>query len=159
MESPGVNTKTLATVFALMIANRKLLILRRSTKSTFGANLWDFPGGKLEGDSTTVRQDLAREVFEETSLTVNPSSLRLLDVFKKTLELSDARYPGYTMVQIVYSCPLPENAAVVLSDEHSEFHWLGCAPDLLSREFLPSKSGVVKYLASHFSSVVCSFDV
>ncbi|MCH8929048.1 MAG: (deoxy)nucleoside triphosphate pyrophosphohydrolase [Candidatus Marinimicrobia bacterium] len=51
----------------------KYLITKRPTKSHLGG-FWEFPGGKVkEGESYTVA--LAREILEETNLTVEVGDL------------------------------------------------------------------------------------
>lgn len=78
---------------------------------------WDLPGGRPEAGEDH-RMALAREVFEETGLSVEIGVL--LD--EHLFEVLPQRF-----VRIVaYGCTLTGNADIVLSDEHRAAHWLPC---------------------------------
>lgn len=56
----------------ILTANMHVLLTLRSENCTDNHNLWQLPGGKVEG-SETIRIALAREILEETNLTVTPT--------------------------------------------------------------------------------------
>ncbi|KAE8369794.1 NUDIX hydrolase domain-like protein [Aspergillus caelatus] len=51
--------------------NRSLLLLKRASHETAFPNAWELPGGHVEQTDETVAHAVAREVLEETSLTVS----------------------------------------------------------------------------------------
>jgi 8-oxo-dGTP diphosphatase len=62
-------------VKAALIYDGKLVMYLRDNKPGLRfANLWDFPGGGREGEETPL-ECLVREVLEEFSITLNPSSI------------------------------------------------------------------------------------
>lgn len=50
--------------------NRSLLLLQRASHETAFPNAWELPDGHVEQTDDTVTHAVAREVLEETSLTV-----------------------------------------------------------------------------------------
>ncbi len=56
---------------AVMIHNRQILLIHRLNK---GREYWVLPGGKVETNET-IKEAVAREVMEETSLTATPTQL------------------------------------------------------------------------------------
>lgn len=56
-----------AAVSAIIVSEERILLVRRGCEPNKG--LWSLPGGSIE-PGETMREALAREVMEETSLTV-----------------------------------------------------------------------------------------
>ena len=93
-----------------------VLVLQRSNASSIDTGLWELPGGKLEHGETLI-DGLAREVLEETGLTVNPDTVvyvghRLVAPFWVTI--------------VTYDCGLSDEV-VTLSDEHVDYAWVSMA--------------------------------
>ena len=60
-------------------ATRRVVLLRRGPRATFGRGLWDLPVGKCDpGEPVTTAA--VRELHEETGLLVDPADLRLAHV-------------------------------------------------------------------------------
>lgn len=92
----------------------KYLLMRRSEQSKIGKRKWDIPGGRMEAGST-VLENLAREVMEETALTMTAEP-----VF---FTLQDLIWPdGRHVVRLLYRGEA--DGVPVLSDEHSEYMWV-----------------------------------
>ena len=62
----------LATAAAVRNQEEKLLLVQEGKEHVKG--LWDFPGGKLEGDEN-LKDGVRREVLEETGYIVEPEEL------------------------------------------------------------------------------------
>ncbi len=65
------------SVYAL-IRNEKggeFLLLRRSENSRTNAGKWDLPGGKVNPDESLKEGGVAREVWEETGITMVPGDI------------------------------------------------------------------------------------
>ena len=93
----------------------KILILKRSLLKK-QSNQWGLPAGKADtGES--LEQAMAREMQEETGISVKPSELVLLKEMY-------VRIPANDMLFYLYRLPLSSKHEVVLNpQEHSEFKW------------------------------------
>ena len=68
------NPKTLFVVAAALANESGAILLQKRPDHASMGGLWEFPGGKVEtGESPEVA--LARELFEELGLSVNPQDL------------------------------------------------------------------------------------
>ena len=91
----------------------KYLLMRRSDLEKRGKQKWDIPGGRMEA-GTTVLENLAREVLEETGL-VMTSQFAFFD-------LQDLIWPdGRHVVRLLYAGTI--EGTPVLSFEHTEYKW------------------------------------
>ena len=60
----------------VMSADEKILVTQRSENMSVYPNAWVLPGGHLEPNES-LEEGISREVYEETGLQVDPSSLNL----------------------------------------------------------------------------------
>jgi mutator protein MutT len=95
----------------LVFRGGKLLITQRHADSHLGG-LWEFPGGKREGDET-FEQCLARELREELGIEVEVGEL---------LESLTHRYPGKTVALKFFRCRWKENEPRAL--DCLDFKWV-----------------------------------
>jgi ADP-ribose pyrophosphatase YjhB (NUDIX family) len=104
-------------VGAVIVNNDRVLVVRRATEPLKGQ--WSIPGGMLElGEK--LREGLAREVLEETSLEVEVGDV--LDVFDSIFPDADGR-TQYHYVLIDYRCTVRRGEAAAGSDV-SEVRWV-----------------------------------
>jgi 8-oxo-dGTP diphosphatase len=97
-------------VKAIIRNNNKFLIMH---KKSWEKGIWELPGGRMElGEN--AEETLAREIMEETGLTVTP--LRLLDTWKF---LTDA----CKITGVIYLCD-KKDGEIKLSHEHDEYKWV-----------------------------------
>ncbi|AKB23913.1 GDP-mannose mannosyl hydrolase [Methanosarcina sp. MTP4] len=101
------------SVYAL-IRNEKgeYLLLKRSENSRTNPGKWDLPGGKVDRGET-LKEAVAREVQEETGISINPGGI----AGEVTFEL-----PAKKVIAIVYDGGF-NMADVQLSYEHMEYTW------------------------------------
>jgi len=120
----GIYTK------ALIIHNRRVLIIKRSDYKDRGKGEWDIPGGGLAFDEA-ILDCLHREIMEETGLTVYVDRL----LFAVTAVIPTRTNDG--VVGLVYIC-YANSDEVTLSHEHTEYLWATKAQliGLLSRPTL-----------------------
>jgi len=100
---------------ALIIHNRKMLIIKRSNYANSGIGEWDIPGGGLDFDET-ILDGLHREIMEETGLIVYVDRL----LYAVTAIMPTKSNDG--AVGLVYICHT-DSDTVTLSHEHTEYLW------------------------------------
>ena len=114
----------LVALKAIIKHNGKYLIVKRAANDEVAANLWEFPGGKIEFNED-LYTGLKREVIEETGLNVKIGNLLYATTFKT--------HPHRQLVVISYLCAV-DSDAVTLSAEHNDYAWVSKAQlrDMLS---------------------------
>ncbi|HLZ14694.1 MAG TPA: NUDIX hydrolase [Candidatus Saccharimonadales bacterium] len=127
-----------------LIANEKgeVLLLKANPAHIHGANegkeYWDLPGGRIK-KGETVEATLRREVAEETGITrlshIKPLGMVLSNL---RLHLPDSK-DTVGLVLAIYTCTIPKDASLVLSEEHDGLAWLPKkrAAELLRVKFSP----------------------
>lgn len=93
----------------------ELLLLKRGPNQPEG-NTWCVPAGKLEAKETPIEAAI-RELFEETGIIVNGSSLQ---EFGKLY----IRKPHVSYVCHLFRVPITMRPKILLSPEHTDFHWV-----------------------------------
>jgi 8-oxo-dGTP diphosphatase len=98
---------------AVILYNRRALIIQRSDYCGIGENEWEFAGGGLKFGED-LPEGLSREIKEEVGLTVRID--RLLYAITRLIN------PHKQIVGLTYLC-YADTDKVVLSDEHRDFLW------------------------------------
>ncbi len=98
---------------AIIMHDRKALIVKRTENHKIGGGTWEFVGGKLEFGEDLL-SGLKREIMEETGLEVIVDKL----LFATTFKTHDYRQ----VVIINYLCR-SNTDKVTLSDEHTDYLW------------------------------------
>lgn len=104
-------------ISGLFIENNKVLLLKRSPESNYGANAWQFPEGKMKFGETPI-QTLEREVKEELDIEI--SNPELFDVSTGMIEVKGAKIH---VVRIAYKAKL-NGKNFKLSGENTDFRWV-----------------------------------
>lgn len=107
------NVRFHITVKAIVIYNRKVLILKRVRASSDGLGYWELPGGGLEYGETPETA-LKRELKEETGLDIK--------ILKPVYTFTAIR-PHYQTVGIGF-LTIPTNDHVILSHEHTDYKFV-----------------------------------
>ena len=89
-------------VAAIIDKQQRILITRRSLHAPHGGGMWEFPGGKLEGDETPVAA-LIREIKEEVDLDVQDCNF---------LGEINHTYPHHSVALLVYCVRVFQGEAV-----------------------------------------------
>lgn len=107
----------------LLAADHILLIQRRWDPH---AGSWALPGGHVDAGETSL-QGAARELKEETGLTVAADALRQVGAFD-----APGRDPRGRYVTVAYTATLPELTAPTALDDAADARWwpLTALPDL-----------------------------
>ncbi|MDF2545049.1 MAG: mismatch repair protein MutT [Herbinix sp.] len=98
---------------ALILYNKRALIIQRSNYCGVGENDWEFAGGGLKFGEDLL-DGLSREIKEEVGLTVR--------IDKLLYAVSRLVNPQRQIVALIYLC-YADTDTVVLSDEHKNFLW------------------------------------
>jgi 8-oxo-dGTP pyrophosphatase MutT (NUDIX family) len=103
----------------LLKVNPKKLINRSDWK---GVAYWDIPGGRIKRGSS-VNKTLLNEIKEEIGI----SNVKNIKSF--AMVLSKIRIPlknqrtSFGLILSAYTCEIPSNAKIKLSEEHVEAKW------------------------------------
>ncbi len=97
-----------------------LKVNKEKLKGFQGEAYWDIPGGRIQ-KGQTVEETLIREVEEEIGVK------EIANVKPFSMVLSKIRIPqGDDSVGLIlgaYTCEIPENSEIKLSEEHIEANW------------------------------------
>lgn len=108
-----MENKIVVAMKAIILSNRKALIIQRSYGEVSGSGSWEFAGGKLEFGED-LEAGLRREIMEEVGLQVKIERL----LYASTFQSKENRQT----VILNYLCHSLEDQ-VVLSEEHEKYIW------------------------------------
>ena len=114
----GVATPRLGADAAVPNELKQILLLRRSD-----GRGWGLPGGWADVHESPA-QAAVREVWEEAGLKVEPLAYAAISCKGPGLEAG--LYHQVNIVTVMK--PVPANAAIVLSHEHTDYRWIGEFP-------------------------------
>ena len=128
--------KTLNVVAAIIKKDNKIL----ATKRGYGEfiNMWEFPGGKIEG-SESKEEALIREIKEELDCTIKPT--------KFALDL-EYQYPTFYLKMSCFEAIITEGTPKLL--EHNDAKWLEKS-ELDSVNWIPADITIIDYLKETMS--------
>ena len=112
----------------VLFRGSEILVMKRA--GGFSAGGWFFPGGHVEPGERPI-DACARELFEETGIAVEPSTLSICDVMSYEAG-------GRTAHTIIYTGECPEGAECEINDEHLVFRWM--EPEAYIARFLDAES-------------------
>ena len=112
--------------------NNEILCALRSPRMAL-PNLWEFPGGKIEG-SETLKDAIEREIKEELACEVE-----FIDIFNS----NTYEYDKFIVNLITVKCRLVTGTPTV--SEHSKLIWL-LRENLLSLKWAPADIAAVERL-------------
>jgi len=99
---------------ALIMKNRKVLLLKRSSHEDVYKDLWDIPGGRLSMGEA-LQNGLKREAKEEIGL-----NIKVLKPFCVWDFMADKQTQ---IVGVTFICSLSGRGKIRLSKEHVDFLW------------------------------------
>lgn len=89
-------TKLVLVVAAALFDSENRVLLARRPEGKSMAGLWEFPGGKIEvGETPEIA--LARELFEELTIKVDPKDL-------KPIKFTSFSYPKFHLLMPLFAC-------------------------------------------------------
>ena len=127
--------KTIEVVAAIIKKQDKILITRRSYGEF--ADMWEFPGGKIElGESR--EEALIREVKEELELDIN--NLEYLTTV-------DYDYPNFHLTMHCFICEICGGELVL--NAHNDAKWVSLE-ELSTQKWVPADVEVVEKILNDF---------
>jgi 8-oxo-dGTP pyrophosphatase MutT (NUDIX family) len=127
----------------LLKVNRNLL---KKTKGFDGEEYWDIPGGRIQKDATP-EDTLKREIQEEIG-NIELSNIKNIAMFLSNIRIPINEKEHIGLVLSVYSCEIPQDASIALSEEHTAYDWFSPveAAKLLSFKYPKEFTKVVNSL-------------
>lgn len=101
-------------------ADGNVLLLVRSNDDVYRAGKFDLPGGQVD-DGEEILVGAAREIQEETGLTVDPLSMQLVYAHTGTRFSVEANHE-VNLVRLYFVVSKPDSE-IRLSHEHTDFRW------------------------------------
>jgi 8-oxo-dGTP diphosphatase len=108
-------------VKALVTNSEGKILLLKATEGFHDAH-WDLPGGRIE-DTQTPEEALCREIAEEIGV-AEVSDIKFHSGCISNFELNFDDLGTVGLVLMAYEVKIPESAAIVLSDEHTDYEWV-----------------------------------
>ena len=105
---------------------------------------WDIPGGRVS-DGEDILTALKREIEEETQVTeLSGVEFYTAVVSNHEIPLPDGRNAG--LVLMVYKVTVPDDAKVVISEEHEKYEWVDkeVAADRLANKYPQEFTNLLK---------------
>ena len=126
-----VGVKTL-----LVNSKGQFLILKRNPAKYKGmGNLWDIPGGRIDGVGS-LAQNLKREVKEETGI----SRVTLISL----LAAQDIIKPGFHVIRLTYLSRVTSEKVILDNVEHTEYLWATLGDLIKTKGLDPYLKGILK---------------
>ncbi len=97
----------------------EILLIQRANNDSWGADLWEIPGGKLD-EGQDLSHAIEREIFEETGLLTTP--ITRTAYYESTI-LTSGPYKGLPYIVII-GISLVDAGKIKLSEEHQNFTWV-----------------------------------
>jgi 8-oxo-dGTP diphosphatase len=121
-----MNEDTFHLGIKALIRNKSGKILLMKVNKTVlkgynGETYWDIPGGRIQKDGT-VEDTLRREIEEETGI-LDVSNIKPINMVLSKIRIPLDENNNVGLILSIYSCEIPEDAEIKLSDEHSEYGW------------------------------------
>ena len=119
--APIVDPKPAATVVVLRPADGgfELLLTRRAAGMRFGADMYVFPGGRLDPGDLDHRAAAVRETLEETGIEIEPA-----DLIPLTRWVTPPGLPSRFDARFFAALVEPGTDVVAASPEVAEWRWL-----------------------------------
>lgn len=129
VEPPEDFSPQFTTVVGLVEHDGRLLVVQRQAQALYGG-YWGLPGGKQDrGES--LSETVARELSEETGITLDPTALTI--VFSRA-----TRYPEFDFWFHMARATVPEQPTVTLDPvELAAFRWV-TPREALALDHLPN---------------------
>lgn len=110
-----VEVRFRVAVKAMIVHDKKLLLMKRADDDPQSPGIWEIPGGRLELGEDPIL-GLIREIREETGLYIRPSVPLSVRHFVRT--------DDQVVTMIVFFSKAIGGEFVGLSEEHSNFEWV-----------------------------------
>lgn len=130
--------RTIKVAGAFIRKGDKFLIVKRGPNKHQPLT-WALPSGKLE-EGETPDEAIIREVFEETSITINKENLEYH--YSKLYDFSE---DGYNTEYNVFSASVPlDTISIIQPEEHIEHRWVTVEECLALENLIAGLEDVIK---------------
>ena len=125
--------KLIKVAAGIIVHNGKILIAQRRHDKTC-ANLWEFPGGKIE-QGETMQQCLQRELMEELNLSITVGNYFMTSTFAY----------DFGVVELHAYFATSESEDVSFHPDHEDVRWVSLA-DIDNYTFPPADKPILRAL-------------
>jgi 8-oxo-dGTP diphosphatase len=101
-------------VICYLVYNDQMLFLRRGLDK-FKGGYWTAPGGKRE-ENETLDNAVLREIYEETSVTIDKKDLSYIDKCY-------IKHDSFHFTMHIYKTNLKKKPDIILNNENIEYAW------------------------------------
>lgn len=115
MKKDIVEVRFRVAVKAMIVYDKKILLIKRAEDDVQSPGIWEIPGGRIELGEDPIL-GLIREIREETGLYIKPSVPLSVRHF--------VRDDNQIVTMIVFFSKAVGGELVGLSEEHSGFEWV-----------------------------------
>ncbi len=137
------NKERISVTAAVIVNDRKEILITKRMEDSHLAGMWEFPGGKVDGGETP-EQALVREIFEELNVTVDVKRLLWEEQFD---------YPTKSIYIRFYLCTLTSPQTEIQPIEVADYRWVSIE-ELTNYAFPPADAAFIEKLQTHFSEYV-----
>lgn len=135
----------MSEIASILLVNRavvqdkgSVLLLKRAYDDRHSPGLWEFPGGKVD-QGEDIHGSLAREVYEETGLVIQPHSSI---VHVESEVIATGNYQGKLYVALFHAARRL-GGELQLSDEHVAAGWVRPRHDIPANLTPESRGAVI----------------
>ena len=111
---------------ALIIKDRKLLLIKKSSKDINSPNQWEVPGGRKQVGEN-LEEHIIREVKEEVGLEILPKEI--FDMWEFSIPVNNVKT---TVVAVARFCELTNENTIITEDIIDKYKWVNIDANLLN---------------------------
>lgn len=131
---------------ALIIKNRKLLLIKKSSKDINSPNQWEVPGGRKQVGEN-LEEHIIREVKEEVGLEILPKEI--FDMWEFSIHVNNEKT---TVVAVARFCELTNENIIITEDVIDNYKWVNIDANLLDYNLIPGIRKTIEKLVKLYKT-------
>ena len=131
---------------ALIIKDRKLLLIKKSSKDINSPNQWEVPGGRKQVGEN-LEEHIIREVKEEVGLEILPKEI--FDMWEFSIPVNNEKT---TVVAVARFCELTNENIIITEDVIDNYKWVNIDANLLDYNLIPGIRKTIEKLVKLYKT-------
>ena len=131
---------------ALIIKDRKLLLIKKSSKDINSPNQWEVPGGRKQVGEN-LEEHIIREVKEEVGLEILPKEI--FDIWEFSIPVNNEKT---TVVAVARFCELTNENIIITEDVIDNYKWVNIDANLLDYNLIPGIRKTIEKLVKLYKT-------